>query len=56
MISKEMKEKLGLNKKEEKGPAKPRANGGKSILKKGSVFVGGPEASKREKSVELQKI
>ena len=55
MISKEMKEKLGLNKEktEEKGVAKPRANGGKSILKKGSVFLGAPE-HKRDKSVELQ--
>lgn len=42
VISKEIKEKLGLTRgdnKESKGPGKPRAGGSKSILKKGSVLI-----------------
>lgn len=41
MISKEIKEKLGISfddNKEKKAP-KQRANGGKSILKKNSVLI-----------------
>lgn len=49
-ISKEIKEKLGLGKesgKESKGPAKPRAGGGKSILKKGSLLLSGSEPASK---------
>ena len=47
-----MKEKLGLRdeKKDTKGPGKPRAGGGKSILKKNSVLLG---ESKEKATSEL---
>ena len=47
---------MGLNKvdnKESKGPAKPRAGGGKSILKKGSVLLSN-EPEKPGKSIEVK--
>jgi hypothetical protein len=55
-ISKEMKEKLGItmdDQKEKKAP-KPRATGGKSILKKNSVLVSNVESGERGQSSEVR--
>lgn len=53
VISKEMKEKLGLGKESSapKAAPKQRANGGKSILKKNSVLMSEP--NKRSNSSEV---
>lgn len=58
MLSKEMKEKLGISEDEgkEKKTPKPRTTGGKSILKKNSVLFQGTttERPERGESSEVQ--
>lgn len=50
-----MKEKLGLDKEEkkEKAPPKGRSNGGKSILKKGSILLA-ETSEKAGKSMDIK--
>jgi len=58
LISNEIKEKLGIRGGDDKGKkeAKPRAGGGKSILKKNSVLVPGFGSEKKTEKLETNEL